>query len=80
LASIERLVSHLSRQRTSLPEELTERELRLLPSDLSQREIGRERYRSLYTIRTRTRSIYAKLDVASRTAAVERARARARNT
>ena len=49
--------------------------MRLLVSDLSQREIGRELYLSLNTIRTHTRNIYTKLDVASRPEAVTRARA-----
>jgi LuxR family maltose regulon positive regulatory protein len=57
-------------------EPLSEREtevLRLLASDLSGPEIARELVVSPNTIRTHTRSIYAKLDVNSRRAAVRRA-------
>jgi LuxR family maltose regulon positive regulatory protein len=56
---------------------LTERELailRLLPTRLSQREIGRELYVSLNTVKTHTRAIFRKLDVSSRADAVVRAR------
>jgi LuxR family transcriptional regulator, maltose regulon positive regulatory protein len=58
-------------------DELSERELtvlRLLASQLSLREIGNELYVSLNTIKTHTRSIYAKLRVGSREQAVARAR------
>jgi LuxR family maltose regulon positive regulatory protein len=57
--------------------ELSERELavlRLLPSGLSQREIAAELYVSFNTVKTHVRSIFAKLGVASRAEAVERAR------
>ena len=68
--------------RSALPaavsaDELSERELtvlRLLASQLSLREIGNELYVSLNTIKTHTRSIYAKLRVGSREQAVARAR------
>jgi LuxR family maltose regulon positive regulatory protein len=49
--------------------------LRLLPSELSQREISGELQLSLNTIKTHTRSIYRKLDVATRRDAVARAKA-----
>jgi len=58
-------------------EELTPREcrvLRLLRSDLSQREIGRELYVSQHTVHSHVRSIYRKLAVTSRADALERTR------
>jgi LuxR family maltose regulon positive regulatory protein len=57
--------------------ELSRRELevlRLLPSRLSQREIGAELYVSFNTVRTHTRVIFSKLGVTSRAEAVARAR------
>ena len=59
------------------PEALTDAELavlRLLRSELSQREIGAELYISLNTVKSHARSIYRKLGVATREEAVERAR------
>ena len=59
-----------------LVEPLTERELqvlRLLSSDLAGPDIARELFVSLNTMRTHTRSIYTKLGVHSRRAAVRRA-------
>ncbi|HSF26735.1 MAG TPA: LuxR C-terminal-related transcriptional regulator [Actinomycetes bacterium] len=56
---------------------LTARELsivRLLPFDLSFRDIGRELFLSLNTVKTHGRSIYRKLGVRSRAEAVVRAR------
>jgi LuxR family maltose regulon positive regulatory protein len=58
-------------------EELTERELSvlsLLPSALSQREIGEALYVSLNTVKSHARSIYRKLNVDTRDDAVARAR------
>jgi LuxR family transcriptional regulator, maltose regulon positive regulatory protein len=58
--------------------ELTEREhaiLRLLDTDLSQREIGGALYVSVNTVKTHTRGIFRKLHASSRREAVERARA-----
>ncbi|HSC05112.1 MAG TPA: LuxR C-terminal-related transcriptional regulator [Solirubrobacteraceae bacterium] len=58
-------------------EELSEGEfrvLRLLASDLTQREIGAELYLSLNTIKSHTRSIFRKLGASSRDQAVARAR------
>jgi len=49
--------------------------LRLLASDLSLREIGRELYLSMNTVKTHTRSIYRKLGVSSRAEAVAAGRA-----
>jgi LuxR family maltose regulon positive regulatory protein len=57
--------------------ELSERELvvlRLLASELSQREIGAELYISLNTVKGHTRNIFRKLDVANRAEAVARGR------
>jgi LuxR family maltose regulon positive regulatory protein len=57
--------------------ELSERELevlRLLPSQLSQREIAAQLYVSFNTVRTHTRVIFQKLGVTSRAEAVARAR------
>jgi LuxR family maltose regulon positive regulatory protein len=48
--------------------------LRLLRSQLSQREIAGELHLSFNTIKTHTRNIYRKLGVAERTAAIARAR------
>jgi LuxR family maltose regulon positive regulatory protein len=56
---------------------LSERELavlRLMPSQLSLREIGEELYVSFNTAKTHARNIYTKLRVGSRADAVERAR------
>jgi DNA-binding NarL/FixJ family response regulator len=60
-------------------DELSERELavlRLLPTDLSQREIGRQLYVSLNTVKSHTRRIFAKLQASGREEAVRRARER----
>jgi LuxR family maltose regulon positive regulatory protein len=63
--------------RTPYDEELSEREiavLRLLRTELSQREIGEALYVSFNTVKTHVKSIYRKLDVATRPDAVSRAR------
>jgi LuxR family maltose regulon positive regulatory protein len=49
--------------------------LRLLASDLSQREIGSELFLSVNTVKTHTRALYRKLGTTSREAAVARATA-----
>jgi ATP/maltotriose-dependent transcriptional regulator MalT len=57
--------------------ELSARELRvlrLLASELTQREIGVELYLSLNTIKSHTRSIFRKLGASTREQAVARAR------
>jgi len=58
-------------------QELSERELavlRLLPTRMSQREIGDALYVSLNTVKSHVRGIFRKLDATSRTEAVEHAR------
>jgi LuxR family transcriptional regulator, maltose regulon positive regulatory protein len=60
-------------------QELTSRELRvlkLLASDLSERDIGRELFVSHSTVHSHAKSIYRKLGVSSRAGALERARDR----
>jgi LuxR family maltose regulon positive regulatory protein len=57
--------------------ELTEAErriLRLLGGELTLREIGRELYLSVNTVKTHTNAIYRKLGVSSRAEAVKVAR------
>jgi LuxR family transcriptional regulator, maltose regulon positive regulatory protein len=71
---------HLKTRPTSpLPyaEELSDRELavlRLLRTDLTQREIGEQLYVSFNTVKTHTKSIFRKLDVSTRSDAIVRAR------
>jgi LuxR family transcriptional regulator, maltose regulon positive regulatory protein len=58
-------------------DELSDRELavlRLLRTDLTQREIGEHLYLSFNTVKTHTKSIFRKLDVSTRNDAVVRAR------
>lgn len=77
LANTERGLWRAPRGQSNLRTDLSEGEvrvLRLLASDLTQREIGRALYLSMNTVKTHTRSIYTKLDVASREAAIARAR------
>jgi len=65
------------RKQIGQSEELSERELdvlRLLATELSQREIGESLYLSFNTVHAHTRAIYRKLDVSSRKEAVEQAR------
>ena len=78
MGPIDRLL-HTSKRSRALAQSdtLSERELavlRLLPSALSQREIGNELYVSLNTVKTHTRSIFRKLGVSTRDEAVARAR------
>jgi LuxR family maltose regulon positive regulatory protein len=77
LEQAERSVESVPRRRVGLAGPLTDRELavlRLLPSELSNREIGRELYVSVNTVRTHVQAVYRKLEVASRAEAVTRAR------
>ena len=63
--------------RRQIAGDLSDRELavlRLLPAELSLREIGASLYLSLNTVKTHSRSIYRKLDASSRAEAVERGR------
>ena len=65
------------RARSSTARRLTKRELeilRMLPTRLSQREIGRRLFVSYNTVHSHIRSIYRKLGVSSRVDAVERPR------
>ena len=62
----------LSEDRALTPRELGV--LKLLRSDLSERDIGRELYVSHYTVHSHVRSIYRKLAVRSRADALERSR------
>ncbi len=62
--------------RLEFGQHLTERELtilRMLGTQLSQREISRELYVSVNTVKTHSRAIYRKLGVSSRREAVRRA-------
>jgi LuxR family transcriptional regulator, maltose regulon positive regulatory protein len=80
LLSQARARTHTGARRTPRPtgvEELSEGEfrvLRLLATDLTQREIGAELYLSLNTVKSHTRSIFRKLGASSREQAVARAR------
>ena len=69
--------SHRATQ-TPYEENLSERELavlRLLATELTQREIGDALYVSVNTVKTHVKSIFRKLDVATRPDAVARASA-----
>jgi LuxR family transcriptional regulator, maltose regulon positive regulatory protein len=79
LARTERRLHRSPRRRDGdgAADELTERELavlRLLPSELSQREIAEALYVSINTVKTHTKGIYRKLAVDTRDEAVSRAR------
>jgi LuxR family maltose regulon positive regulatory protein len=77
LAQTERALGSPPRRRVEVAEPLTERELavlRLLPTRLSNREIGHQLYVSVNTVRTHVQAIYRKLAVATRAEAVARAR------
>jgi LuxR family maltose regulon positive regulatory protein len=79
VARVERRLRLVSRNATPTPyeEDLSDRELavlRLLPTDLTQREIGEALYVSFNTVKTHVKSIFRKLDVATRPDAVARAR------
>jgi LuxR family maltose regulon positive regulatory protein len=77
LKQTEQALASAPRRRLELAEPLTERELavlRLLPTRLSNREIGRQLYVSINTVRTHIQAIYRKLGVATRAEAVDMAR------
>ena len=77
LARGERRLRAAGPSRSAAPEELTDRELavlRLLPSELSLREIGSALYVSLNTVKSHSKGVYRKLGASSRDEAVERAR------
>ena len=72
-------VVQATRRSVGLVEPLSERELdvlRLLATDLDGPDIARQLFVSVNTMRTHTKSIYAKLGVNSRRAAVRRAEER----
>ena len=76
LGAFGRPVAARRRSEPTLPGPLSERErevLRLLGTELSGPEIARQLVVSLNTVRTHTKSIYTKLGVTSRRAAVRRA-------
>lgn len=76
-ASMRRIGASTDRQHHELPLSGGElKVLRLLRTDLSEREIGRELYLSHNTIHSHTRSIYRKLGVQKRSDAVREARER----
>ena len=77
LEQTETAVGSRPRRRVKVDAPLTERELavvRLLPTGLSTREIGRELSVSVTTIRSQVQAIYRKLEVTSRAEAVAHAR------
>jgi LuxR family maltose regulon positive regulatory protein len=78
-ALLERQERKLRARKRQLDGELTEREmdvLRLLGGELSTRQMAQSLYVAPSTVRTQIKSIYRKLGVSSRSAAVEDARAR----
>ena len=79
VAKVERRLRLLPTRGTRTPyeEDPSDRELavlRLLATDLTQREIGEALYVSFNTVKTHVKSIFRKLDVATRPDAVSRAR------
>jgi LuxR family maltose regulon positive regulatory protein len=77
LEQTEEALGSRPRRRVQTAAPLTERELavlRLLPTRLSTREIGRELYVSANTVRSHVQAIYRKLGVSSRAEAVTQAR------
>jgi LuxR family transcriptional regulator, maltose regulon positive regulatory protein len=67
----------IDRERSSLSEELSPSELRVLrylPTNMTRPEIARELYVSVNTVNTHIRNIYLKLGVRDRSSAVQRAR------
>jgi LuxR family maltose regulon positive regulatory protein len=77
LEQTERALASVPRRRIDTATSLTNRELvvlRLLPTRLSTREIGRELSVSVTTVRSQVQAIYRKLEVSTRAEAVARAR------
>jgi LuxR family transcriptional regulator, maltose regulon positive regulatory protein len=77
LEQTEEALGSRPRRRVQVAAPLTERELavlHLLASRLSNREIGRELYVSVNTIRSHVQATYRKLGVATRAEAIARAR------
>jgi LuxR family transcriptional regulator, maltose regulon positive regulatory protein len=72
-----RALGSAPRRRVEVAASLSERELavlRLLPTRLSNREIGHQLYVSVNTVRTHVQAIYRKLEVTTRAQAVANAR------
>jgi LuxR family transcriptional regulator, maltose regulon positive regulatory protein len=77
LKQAEQALGTAPRRRAELAASLSERELvvlRLLPTRLSNREISRELYVSVNTIRSQVQAIYRKLGVTTRAEAIAHAR------
>jgi LuxR family transcriptional regulator, maltose regulon positive regulatory protein len=77
LEQANRDLGRASRRQVAAATPLTEREravLRLLPTPLSNREIGRQLYVSVNTVRSQVQAIYRKLEVTTRAEAVAHAR------
>jgi LuxR family maltose regulon positive regulatory protein len=77
IVELEGLTQQVQRHTTSGSSSLTTAELRVLhylPTNLTLAEIGTRLYVSRYTIKTHCESIYRKLEVGSRSEAVEAAR------
>jgi LuxR family transcriptional regulator, maltose regulon positive regulatory protein len=77
LEELERSIGSTKQRPAPLAESLTHRELsvlRLLPTSLTQRQIGDELFLSINTVKTHVRSIFGKLGVESRQEAVSEAR------
>ena len=77
LEQTERMLASAPRRRVDAAAPLTNRELvvlRLLPTRLSTREIGRELSVSVTTVRSQVQAVYRKLEVTTRAEAVARAR------
>ncbi|MGH2774296.1 MAG: LuxR C-terminal-related transcriptional regulator [Actinomycetota bacterium] len=77
LQRLERSLGHSSQRPAIFGDSLTDRELavlRLLTSQLTHREIAKELFVSLNTVKSHVRAIYRKMGVTSRVGAVDKAR------